>query len=138
MRTTFPFAVFMSLVVVLFAFQASGFNAVVGIGDGAATDQAERQFDEDADGSLANASDYNGDGEVSVDAGGSRESDNGFFATIVAGGETLVSVLSTVVLLPMLLRNIGFPVWITVPMSVISGILMTIGSLQFILGRTLK
>jgi hypothetical protein len=55
---------------------------------------------------------------------------------VLSAGSAVVSVATAVVLLPLVLSNLGFPVYFAAPVGLFAQIVVGIGVFQFVTGRT--
>lgn len=124
MRTAFPLAVVLCAAVMGMMFVGSGFNGIVGADRGG---DIGSQFESTAESEGV----VDGDGEVV----GGKAGDDGFFGLTVGGGKILLSILSLGGLFPDTLDVLGFPRWFYTPIGLVVDLLLTIGLIQFVIGR---
>lgn len=131
MRTIYPMIVVLAIAVASIMFAMSGVGALFGEDPttSSAGDDLEDRKNESA---VQDAED--GDDGLGLD--GSSSSD--LIGFIINGGQAIVSSAVLVVKLPLALRNIGFPVWFAFPLGLVSQVIVSIGIMQFISGRTLE
>jgi len=124
MRTTLPLALTVALFLSAAFFAGSGFNAVVG-GDRGMQDLREEVDD---------SAEVDSGDDLSAQRGSDESSIVGL---VVGAGQTLSSVVGLVILLPITLQKLGFPLWFATPLGAGAQIIATIGLFQFITGREL-
>lgn len=126
MRTTMPVAVVLALFLSLAFFAGSGFNALVKGDRGGA--ELREQVSDTADKTQGN------------DIQSQRGSDEsgGIVGVILGTTDTVTDVVSLVLLLPLTLRDLGFPSWFATPIGTVLEIIMVLGVIQFVSGRTIR
>lgn len=128
MRTLFAVFVMVSIGLAAFMMSASGFNALIGAEGGSAVDVGEGIQD------TANNSTINGsDGKLEGSSVGS--SDTTIIGMIFSGVGEVLRFAKIIVAMPMVLKDMGFPLWFSVPVGGTASIVASIGILQFVTGR---
>jgi hypothetical protein len=130
MRTTFPLAVMLALALTFAMFSGSGFNDIVR-GDNSGVGEASEELD-----SQANDSAVSEDEDVE---GSRAASDEGSLVGVIIGaGQSVMQLFTMVALMPLTLRNLGFPAWFATPVGSLVYVVSGVGILQFITGRVLE
>jgi len=129
MRTTYPLAIVLALGLMAAFFAGSGFNAIV-------TGEHKTEQVSDAVNDSANSSVIGDDNNLT----GSRSSsgEGSIVGLVIGASGTVIDIVSMVLLLPLTLRNLGFPVWFAVPVGGFAELLLSIGFIQFVTGRQLR
>lgn len=108
-------------------FAGSGFNAIVGV-DNAGGDQATDELQDQADDSAV-------DEEEDVEGSRAASDEGSLVGVIISAGQSIMEITTMVALLPLTLRNLGFPAWFAAPIGSLVYVVSGIGILQFITGR---
>jgi hypothetical protein len=128
MRTTLPLVIVLAMMITAGFFAGSGFNGLV---DGEANiDPLEQEVEE------RSADSVTGSGNFSASRSGTE--DGSIVGLVVSGAQDVIEFTSLVVLLPITLQQIGFPVWFALPIGAVLQIIVSIGVLQFITGRVYR
>ena len=129
MRTTYPLAVVLALGLMAAFFAGSGFNAIV---------KGEHNTEEVSDvvTTPGNASVVGDENNLT----GSRSSsgEGSIVGLVIGASGTIGNIIGMIVLLPLTLRDLGFPVWFAVPVGGFAELLLSIGFIQFVTGRQLR
>jgi len=123
MRTIYPLIVVVALAMAVMAVSLSGFGGVTGV----STDGLQ------SDGAL-NESVSNQGVEEGI-SGGVSNGESGLVGLTLSAGAAVQQIGSMVVLLPVELRNLGFPRAFAYPVGVAAQLLAGIGLFQFTVGR---
>jgi len=135
MRTLFPVLAMVAIGLAAFMMSASGFNAMVGLGqDGSAP--AAVEVGEDIEGIKNNSTFSGNDSKLEGSAQGSGDST--IVGMVFSGVEEVMNVAGMVVMMPMTLKDMGFPMWFAAPVGSTASIIASIGILQFVTGRIYK
>jgi len=130
MRTTLPLAIMLSLAVMFAFFAGSGFNGIVR-GDAQGGGQAADELEQQADNSSV--------AEDEAVSGSRAASDEGSLVGVIIGaGQSVMRIMGMIALLPLTLRNLGFPAWFSAPVGSLVYVVAGVGILQFITGRVLE
>jgi hypothetical protein len=126
MRAMFAVAIALSMAMGGIFMYGSGFSAAVGQDDRAPTisDTLEER---------ASAND-----SVSFESSARSQDDGSIAGFIISGTSELVRIVSMVALLPVTLRDLGFPQWFAYPIGLGFYILVTMGIAQFAGGRIFR
>jgi hypothetical protein len=126
-RTTFPLAAILCIALAAAFFAGSGFNAIV---DGEANvEQVSDEVNDTANDSVG------GPGELS----GSRSGgDDSIVGLAIAGARNVGTFMALILLLPLTLQELGFPAWFALPVGGVLEIIVSIGVIQFVVGRVLR
>lgn len=125
MRTTLPLALTVALFISAAFFAGSGFNSIVS-GDRGMQDLREEVDD---------SAEVDSGDDLSAQRGSDESSIVGL---VVGAGQTLSSVVGLVILLPITLQKLGFPLWFAAPVGSVLEILVIVGFAQFATGRVLR
>lgn len=128
MRSNVIFGILLSLGVAGAMIAGSGFGGIMGTGNPVsdATDEVESQ--------ASNSTLDNG----SISGEKAPGDDASIISLVITGGQRIAEVIGMVVLLPMTLVDLGFPVWFAVPVGAPATIVASIGVIQFVTGRVLR
>lgn len=129
MRTAFTVAMVVSLAISGLMFAGSGFNQAVGVEDRTSTlgDELEET-----------ANESRGTGDGGFDSSARSQDDGSITGFIISGTTAVVSVIWMVVLMPVTLQNIGFPVWFATPIGLAFYVFASVGAAQFASGRLFR
>lgn len=125
MRTTYPIALVLAMMLTAAFFSGSGFNGIV---DG---EQRTDALDEQVEQAKDNGSFE--DNELKSGQGGTD--DGTIVGFIVDGTNRIFAFAGMVAVLPITLQSLGFPQWFALPIGSLFTIVVSIGVLQFVTGR---
>jgi hypothetical protein len=128
MRTTFPFVLVLALAITGGFFAQSGFNDII---DGEANVEPLTENVEQA----ANESPA-GTGNFTADRGGTDE--GSVVGLIVSGAQDTLNFVQLALLLPITIRELGFPGWFAFTIGPSLQLIVSIGILQFVTGRQFR
>ena len=127
MKTTYPIALVLAMAIAGLMLAGSGFSA--GVGVDRSSDQLSGEVGRVADNSSI---DDGFDGDVRA---GSDDSIVGF---IISGTGEVFRLFKLAILLPSTIRGLGFPGWFANPMGRAIQIIVSVGLVQFAVGRILR
>lgn len=132
MRTTMPVFLVLCMAVVGLMFAGSGFNDVMGISDrtGAAADELQGQANNSSVGNDPDSSQFESDART--------DNSGSLVGFVISGASVVWDIGELVIVLPQVLKNIGFPGWFADPFGTITQIIVSIGLIQFASGRVYR
>lgn len=125
MRAAFALALALSMAMAGLFMAGSGFNAAVGQDGSTPT----------ISGSLE---DRGNSSSVDFSSSARSEDDGSIAGFIISGTSEVVSMFGMVLLMPLTLRQLGFPQWFAYPIGLGFYVLVTLGIAQFAAGRIFR
>jgi hypothetical protein len=125
MRATFALALALSMAMAGLFMTGSGFNAAVGQEERVPT--ISEELEEKGNGS-----------SVDFSSSARSEDDGSIAGFIISGTSEVISMFGMVLLMPLTLRQLGFPQWFAFPIGLGFYVLLTVGVAQFASGRIFR